>query len=528
MVRQGEGTNLLLNQILNVNFILDFLDVGFPLVAEFIPNFNQLVPQNALHLYGVSQQLLIIGNLLLQFLVFGFQLFPVQTLQGNQTHIADGLRLHIVQAESLHEALLGIVVAGADDVNDFVDVVLGNQQTFQQVSTLLGLAQIVLGSAGQDVHLVCQVFVQNLPQGQNLGLLLVVHQCQHDDAEIGLQGGLLKQIVQHHLTVGILFQLNDNAHTVAVGFVPQVADAIQPLVLYLLGNGFNQLALVDLVGQLGDNDALAILIKGLELRFGTHHHLASAGGVGGANAAASHDDAAGGEIRAGNVLHQVCQGAFRVIQHTHAGVNHLGEIVGRNIGGHAHGDAGGAVDQQIGEPGGQHPGFLPAFIEVGVPVHGLLFDVPEHFVAELTESRLGVTVSSGGIAVHGTEVAVTVHQHIAHGEILRQTHHGIVNRSVAMGMVFTQHVTDAGGRFLKGLVGGQSAFIHGVKNPPMHRFQTVPHVGQGTTHNDAHGVFNIGLLHFLHQFALGDYLVGKGDVLWFIRTIMCHSSTSKL
>ena len=40
---------------------------------------------------------------------------------------------------------------------------------------------------------------------------------------------------------------------------------------------------------------------------------------------------------------------------------------------------------------------------------------------------------------------------------------------VAVGMVLTQHITHAGGRFLKGLVGGQAVLIHGVEDPAVDR-----------------------------------------------------------
>ena len=164
LVTQGEGADLLLNQILDVDFVLDLLDFGFPLVAELVPDFDQLVTEHATHFPFVCQQLLVVGDLLLQLLVFGLQLLPVQALEGNEPHIADGLGLDIIQAEPLHQALLGVVVGGADDVDDLVDVVLGNEQALQQVGPLLGLAQIVLGAPGEHVHLMGQVLVQNLPQ----------------------------------------------------------------------------------------------------------------------------------------------------------------------------------------------------------------------------------------------------------------------------------------------------------------------------------------------------------------------------
>ncbi len=519
---QGEGAGLLLNEILNVQLVLDLLDLGFALVTELVPDGNQLLPEQGSHLGRIRQKLLVVPDPLHKLIILILEFLPIQALQRLQTHIQNGLCLNIIQTEALHQLLLGIIIGRADDMDDLVNVVLGDEQTLQQVRPLLCLAQVVLRPPGQNFLLVGQILVNDLPQGQDPGLLLIVHQCQHDNAEAGLQSGLLKEVVQHHLGVGILFQLDDHPHTVAVGLVPQVGNAVQALVLDLLGNVLDELALVDLIGQLRNDDPHPVLAEFLEFRSGPHHHLAAAGGVGGADAAAAHDDAAGGEVRAGDVLHQIRQGGLRVIQHTDAGINDLRQIVGRDVCGHAHGDAGGAVDQQVGEAAGQHPGLFPAFIEVGIPVDSVLVDVPEHFVGKLAESGLGVTVGSGRVAVHGAEVAVAVHQHITHGEVLGQTHHGIVNGGVTMGVVFTQNVTDTGGRLLKGLVGCQAGFIHGVKDPAVNGLQTVTHVRQGTAHNDGHGIFNIGFLHFVHQVGLSNHLVGETDILGLIASVMRH------
>ena len=199
-------------------------------------------------------------------------------------------------------------------------------------------------------------------------------------------------------------------------------------------------------------NARAVLAELLKLMPGPDHHPAPAGGIGLPDAAATHDDAPGGEVRPLDVLHQITELSLRIVQHADAGADHLPQVVGRDIGGHAHGDAGGAVDQQIGEAAGQHTGFLAALVKVGVPVHGVLLNVPQHLVGELGQPGLGVTVGGGGIAIYGAEVAVAVHQHIPHGEVLGQTDQGVIDGLVAVGVVAAQHVTYAGSRLFEGLI----------------------------------------------------------------------------
>ena len=200
--------------------------------------------------------------------------------------------------------------------------------------------------------------------------------------------------------------------------------------------------------------------------------------------------------------------------------------MGRDVGGHAHGDAAGAVDQQVGEPGGKDPGLFPALVEVGVPVHSILFDVPEHFVGDLAQTGLGVTVGCRGVAIHGAEVAVAVHQHVAHGEILGQADQGVVNRGVAVGMVPAQHVAHAGGGLFERFVACQVVLIHGVEDPAVHRLQAVPHIRQGAAHDDAHGVLNIGVLHLRHQGRLHDMLIRIPNFFGIVLRFFTHSLSS--
>ena len=92
---------------------------------------------------------------------------------------------------------------------------------------------------------------------------------------------------------------------------------------------------------------------------------------------------------------------------------------------------------------------------------------------------------------------MTVYQHITHGEILRHTHHCRIDGAVTVGVVFTHGITgDTGGLFI-GFIGLQIHFAHGVENSSLYRLQTVPDIGQSSGYDNAHGVVDIALLHFL-------------------------------
>ena len=56
---------------------------------------------------------------------------------------------------------------------------------------------------------------------------------------------------------GVLLEVDDDAHAVAVGLVADVGDALDALLAHQLGDLLDQLGLVDLVGDLGGDDRLA-------------------------------------------------------------------------------------------------------------------------------------------------------------------------------------------------------------------------------------------------------------------------------
>src|SRR5699024_4730417 len=161
-----------------------------------------------------------------------------------------------------------------------------------------------------------------------------------------------------------------------------------------------------------------------------------------------------------------------------------------------------AVHQQVGEAAGQHVGFFFGFVKVGVPVHGVLLDVGEHLAGDLGHTGFGITVGSRGGAVHGTEVALAIHQGIPQAEILGLTDHGVVDGSVAVGLVGGQHGTYGVGGFAVGMLGVGAALVRGVQDAPVHGLEAFAHSGQRAGNNDRHGIVQEGRFDLLFDIAL--------------------------
>ena len=102
---------------------------------------------------------------------------------------------------------------------------------------------------------------------------------------------------------------------------------------------------------------------------------------------------------------------------------------------------------------------------------------------------------------------MAVDEHIAHGEVLRQTDQSVVNGSVTVRMITAQYGTDGVGAFSVCLFGIKIVFKHCVKYAPVNGFKSVPDIGQSTLHDNAHRIIKKGISHFLVYFNINDFLI---------------------
>ena len=208
------------------------------------------------------------------------------------------------------------------------------------------------------------------------------------------------------------------------------------------------------------------------------------------------------------MLHQTGQVDVGVLHQGDHAADDLAQVVRRDVGCHADRDALTAVDQQVREAAGQNMRLLFGLVKVGVPVDGVLFNIGQHLAGHLGHAGLGITVGSRGVAVHRAEVTLTVNQRIAQAEILCQTHHGIVDRSVTVRVVRAQHRTDRIGRFAVGMLRVIAALMHRVQNAAMHGLEAVTHIRQSTRHDNGHRVIKERRLDFLLHIAHNDLGTG--------------------
>jgi len=102
--------------------------LGNAAVAVLITDSGKFVFQDALKHIAVAEEVVKVVYAFLKLLIFILQFFPVKALQSNEPHIADCLGLYVVQTEAGHQVILSVIVAGTDDFNDLVNIILGNEE----------------------------------------------------------------------------------------------------------------------------------------------------------------------------------------------------------------------------------------------------------------------------------------------------------------------------------------------------------------------------------------------------------------
>ena len=182
-----------------------------------------------------------------------------------------------------------------------------------------------------------------------------------------------------------------------------------------------------------------------------------------------------------------------------AGVDRLGQVVRRDVGGHADRDAGRAVDEQVREPRRQHRRLALPAVVVGHEVDGVGVDVAQELDGQLVEPALGVAHRGRAVAVLVAEVALPVDERVAQREPLRHANQGVVGRGVAVRVVLAEHVADDARALRVRPAGLEAALVHREEHPAVHRLQAVADVGQRPGHDHAHGVVEVARAHLLRS-----------------------------
>ena len=322
-------------------------DLGPAVVAVLLHHVVHLFFDQEADLLVAGEDALEVGDGLDHLFVLLVDLAALEARQPAQGQGQHRLGLPLAQPEPGLQLGGGDVLVGgaADRLDHLVEVVEADLEALRDVGALLRLVEIEPGAADDDVAAVVDEQLERLLEAQHDWAPF--DDREHDHAERRLQRRVLVEVVQDAEHLGLALQLDHDAHPVAVGLVPQVGDAFQLSLRHQLGDLGHQGRLVHCVGKLVDDDALASVGRLLQGVPRADHDAAMARRVRGLDAGGAHDRAAGRKVGTLDERQQVLGGGLRIVNDMlHRGTN-LAQVVGRDVGRHAHGDARCAVDKQV-------------------------------------------------------------------------------------------------------------------------------------------------------------------------------------
>ena len=320
------------------------LDFSTTLVAILLLHLVKLVLHHLLAQFGVVEYRLQISNLTLQFLKLSMQLIHTQSSQLRESHVYDSLRLYFVQVESLLQVALSVArsLRSAYDVHHLVDVVASDDESFENVGTLLRLLQVELCAAYSHVVTMLYEVLHTLLQRQQTWASL--HQSDAVHRERRLHCSHLIQLVEDYIGIGVALHVYDDTHTLAARLVVNVRYAGNLTLLHEVGNASHEVGLVYAVRNLC-YDNFVVRVAAFDFRLGAHHDASASSLVSLLHTSQTVDISTRREVRSLDILHQSVYVDVRIVDICAAAVNHLAEVVCRNVRSHTHSNTVTAVHQ---------------------------------------------------------------------------------------------------------------------------------------------------------------------------------------
>ena len=333
-------------------------------------------------------------------------------------HVEDCRRLNFVELEQGHEPGAGIFDGGrrANERDDIIECIKCLEVSAQDVGTLFCLAEAVARTALQDFDLMGDPVSDELLEGQ--GARHPIDEREHVRAEIVLELGVLVQLVQDDLGNRVTLQVDDEPHAGAGrGVIADIGDSGEFSLTDELGDAQEQIVWVDLVREFGDDQNLPAAGVLINRDDGAHRDRTAPGAEIVVDALASDNERAGREVGAlddaGERRLPSLTISVWIRQQPLGALGNLAEVVRGNVRCHPHGDAGAAIDEEVGESGRQHPGLLGAAVVVWPEVDGVLIDIPHHLHGKWRHTALGVALGRGRVVARGAEVALPLHEWVA-------------------------------------------------------------------------------------------------------------------
>ena len=209
---------------------------------------------------------------------------------------------------------------------------------------VLRTAKLERRSSCDYLLLMLDIDIKDIAKREDLRLAL--DKREHIDRAGVLKLSIFIKLVENYLTVSVAAVLNDDSHTVLARLVADVGDSLDPLVLDKLTDRLTKLALIYLIRNLGEDDAV---LFSLDLSLCSYHYASLTRSVRLLDSSCAVNCCGGREVGALDVLHKLADRAFGVVDTVFGSLDYLGEIMRRYVGRHTYRDTDRSVYKKVGE-----------------------------------------------------------------------------------------------------------------------------------------------------------------------------------
>jgi len=152
---------------------------------------------------------------------------PLERCQAAQRHFQDGIRLDLVQLVLGHQVGACFINRGglANDANNFIDMVDGDLQRFEDMQAIFVFLEQVFTPPADNHQAMLRENPQSLFQGQ--AVRAAIHQSENVDAEGVVHLGAFVERRKDLFRIRVLVEVDHDPHSLPVGFIPQISQTFQ-------------------------------------------------------------------------------------------------------------------------------------------------------------------------------------------------------------------------------------------------------------------------------------------------------------
>ena len=186
-----------------------FADGGFDLraarVSEFLADFQEFFFDDGEEHGAILEDFSVTRNLFDEAFVLGGKFFVLESGESSKHHVEYGGRLHVGEFKAFHKRIFGdfVVLRFADDPDHFVDVLLADEESLDDVCAFLGAFEIEDRTSPNNLNLVIEIMSQKIVEREEFRL--AADEGEVDDAESRLHLRVFVEEIEDDLRIGVTF-----------------------------------------------------------------------------------------------------------------------------------------------------------------------------------------------------------------------------------------------------------------------------------------------------------------------------------